>query len=381
MLLDLQPSSRGTTSRKGYFPPVNLLEATSVERSDGFHTSFMTEGERAEVYAFLTHHREATFCHHPGWVKVLQEAYGKPVRFLLLRSEEEELAGVAPIVDMSSWMFGKQWVSLPYQDYGGPLASNPIAESALVDALKHEAVLQGCRLDLRCGNPLTSYYPAPVNDKVAMTLSLEGLTEEVYWKKLNAQVRNQVRKAEKSQVSLKRGGLDQLDAFYSVFCENSRNLGSPVHARRFFESVLEHIPGTEIVTAWREGRCIGGLVRIRFQDTVAIPWAATLKEERIHCANNAMYYDSICMAFRDGFTRVDFGRSTRGEGTFRYKAQWLAQASPLPWYQFDVKGRVLDQLTYAKSSLGLRMVSQVWTRMPLSLANRLGPYLRPTLAA
>jgi serine/alanine adding enzyme len=379
MSIEIQ-SARGT-SRKGFFPPVNLLEANSTERHDGFRTAFMTEDEEAEVNEFLLNHPQATFCHHPGWVKVLHEAYGKEVRFLLLRTSDGNLAGVAPIVDLSSWIFGRQWVSLPYQDYGGLLASSPVAESALVDALKHEAGIQGCRLDIRCGNPLTSYYPAPINDKVAMTLSLEGLTEEVYWKKLNAQVRNQVRKAEKSEVSLKRGRLDQLDAFYSVFCENSRNLGSPVHARSFFESVLEHIPGTEIVTAWREGRCIGGLVRIRFQGTVAIPWAATLKEERIHCANNAMYYDTICMAFRDGFSRVDFGRSTRGEGTFRYKAQWLAQASPLPWYQFDVKGRALDQLTHAKSSLGLRLVSQLWTKMPLSLANRLGPNLRPLLAA
>ncbi len=379
MLLEVQSVRKA--SRKGFFPPVNLLDAASSKTLDGFHTAFMAEGEEAEVHEYILGHSQVTFCHHPGWVKVLQEAYGKTVRFLLLRDEEGALAGAVPIVDVSSRIFGKQWVSLPYQDYGGPLASSPVAESVLVDALKREAILQGCRLDLRCGSPLTSYYPAPVNDKVAMTLSLEGLTEPIYWKQLNAQVRNQVRKAEKSQVSLKRGGLDQLDAFYSVFCDNSRNLGSPAHSRRFFESVLRHVPGTEIVTAWREGRCIGGLVRIRFQGTVAIPWAATIKEERIHCANNAMYYDSICMAFRDGFNRVDFGRSTRGEGTFRYKAQWLAQASPLPWYQFDVQGRALDQLTHAKSSTGLRLVSQVWTRLPLSFANKLGPYLRPMLAA
>lgn len=351
-----------------------------MKNRETFKIAFMAEDQEPEVRNFLIQHPDATFSHHPGWVDVLREAYGRRVLFLVARNGNGSLAGVIPVVDLSSSLFGKQWVSLPYQDYGGPLVSNPAAETALVEALKRKASAHGCRLEIRSGRPMTSY-PAPENDKVAMTLSLEGFTEETYWKKLNARVRNQVRKAEKSDVTLKRGDLDQLDPFYSVFCANSRNQGSPVHARQFFASILHHIPGSEIVTAWREGRCIGGLVRIRFRGVMAIPWAATLKDERVYCPNHAMYYDSIRTALLEGLRVLDFGRSSRGEGTFRYKTQWLAEASPLAWYPFDVQGNALDEVSHPQSSLKLRWGSVVWSHLPLRLVNWLGPRLRHSLAA
>ncbi len=342
--------------------------------------AFMAADQEVEVRDFINGHPDATFGHHPGWAEVLREAYGKQVLFLLARNGNGSIAGVLPVADLSGVLFGKQWVSLPYQDYGGPLVSNLAVENNLVEALKRKASAQGCRLEIRCARPMQSH-PAPDNDKVAMTLLLEGYTEETYWKKLDARVRNQVRKAEKSEVTLKRGGADQLDAFYSVFCVNSKSQGSPVHSRRFFESVLNRMPGTEIVTAWREGRCIGGLVRIRFRGVMAIPWAATLKPERIHCPNHAMYYDSIRTALQEGLKTVDFGRSGRDEGTFRYKIQWLAEASPLAWYPFDAHGNLLNVVAHPKSSLKLRWASEVWKRLPLPLVNWLGPRLRPSLAA
>ncbi len=203
---------------------------------------------------------------------------------------------------------------------------------------------------------------------------------EAYWKSLDAKVRNQVRKSEKSGVTVLWGREERLDDFYSVFCVNMRDLGSPTHARVFFESVLRHFPGAQIVTAHRDGKCIGGLFRILWKGALAIPWASTLKDERVHCPNNALYWESIRYAFRQGCRRVDFGRSTRDEGTYKFKKQWLAQELPLYRYQFDEKGHFLEQATHiATGKLG--WTRNVWAKMPLRLANSLGPMLRGSISA
>ena len=203
---------------------------------------------------------------------------------------------------------------------------------------------------------------------------------DVYWKSLDAKVRNQVRKAEKSGVSVQWGREDRLDEFYEVFCVNMRDLGSPTHAKAFFAAVLGHFPGAAIGTAHRGGKCIGGLIRILWKDELAIPWASTLKDERVHCPNNALYWDAIRFAFDNGCTRVDFGRSTRDEGTYRFKKQWLARESSLYRYQFDDKGHFLER-SWHVSQGKLGWTRNVWAKLPLKLANSLGPMLRGSISA
>jgi len=203
---------------------------------------------------------------------------------------------------------------------------------------------------------------------------------DAYWKRLDAKVRNQVRKAEKSGVTVRWGREERLDEFYEVFCVNMRDLGSPTHAKGFFAAVLKHFPGASIGTAHRDGKCIGGLFRILWKDELVIPWASTLKEERMHCPNNALYWEAIRYAFEQGCARVDFGRSTKDEGTYRFKKQWLARESNLYRYQFDDKGHFLER-SWHVSQGKLGWTRNVWARLPLKLANALGPMVRGSISA
>lgn len=230
--------------------------------------------------------------------------------------------------------------------------------------------------------------PAPIRERAAVAkppaakvaVFAPGDGADAYWKGLDAKVRNQVRKAEKSGVTVKWGREERLDEFYEVFCINMRDLGSPTHAKSWFAAVLKHFPGASIGTAHREGKCIGGLFRILWKDELVIPWASTLKDERVHCPNNALYWEAIRFAFEQGCSRVDFGRSTREEGTYRFKKQWLAQESSLYRYQFDDKGRFLER-SWHVSQGKLGWTRNVWAKLPLKLANSLGPMLRGSISA
>jgi FemAB-related protein (PEP-CTERM system-associated) len=330
--------------------------------------------------SFLDGCPKANYCHDPAWLTVFREAYGKEGFILLWRDPADgSIQGSAPACSLNSLLFGRSLVCLPFLDYGGIAARDPKVEERLREALLVEASARRSTLEIRCLEPLAGLDQAP-NVKVAMTLPLGEAGADAYWKSLDAKVRNQVRKAEKSAVTVKWGREAYLDDFYRVFCVNMRDLGSPTHSKAFFKSVLEHFPGAEVGAAYREGRCIGGLFRILWRGTLAIPWASTLKEERVHCPNNALYWESIRHAFEQGCRLVDFGRSSRDEGTYRFKKQWLAAESPLHWYQFDVKGEALKEVRHASAGK-LGMMKSVWARLPLGVANFAGPMLRGNISA
>jgi FemAB-related protein (PEP-CTERM system-associated) len=335
---------------------------------------------RTAYEEFLNGNSGANYCHDPAWLEVFREGYGKDGSILLWKDPETgKVLGAAPACLLSSRIFGRHLVCLPYLDYGGILARDQAVQERLREALLSRASEFKADLEMRCSAPLAGFPPVP-NIKVAMTLSLNPGGSDAYWKSLDAKVRNQVRKAEKSGVTVAWGREERLDDFYRVFCVNMRDLGSPTHSRLFFASVLKHFPGAEVGAAYREGRCIGGLFRILWRDTLVIPWASTLKEERVHCPNNALYWESIRFAFERNCRLVDFGRSSKEEGTYRFKKQWLAEESPLNWYQYDEGGRARQEVRHAASGK-LGLLKNLWARLPLPVANFAGPLLRGSISA
>jgi serine/alanine adding enzyme len=348
-------------------PTLAELEVNSLQAAD-----------EAEYRAFVESSPAGNYCQDLGWKAVIEATYGKKPDYLICREKETgRIAGVAPAFWMDSLVFGRRLVSLPYLDYGGILADNAEAEDALAEALLEDAHARKAKLEIRQSSPLPNRQ-APANRKVRMVLDLRDLTEEGYWKSLDAKVRNQVRKAGKSEITVRTGRAELLEEFYRVFCVNMRDLGSPVHDLALFRNVLDQFPGAEIALAMWKGLCVGGLVRIHWKHTLAIPWASTLRQYRGYCPNNAIYWDSIATALRRGCETVDFGRSTRDEGTYRFKRQWLAEEGPLPWYSFDPSGR-------APADIGqpgglMQAISGLWTKLPTWYANRLGPSIRGAMS-
>lgn len=331
---------------------------------------------------FLEHSPSATYAQDPAWIEVIREAYGKEAGMVLSVKDDSGGArtvnGLAPFATLASPL-SRQLVCLPYLDYGGPVGEDSATVEALCKELRERALRRGVACEIRSLHPLPGL-AAPVNEKVAMLLPIADTDVDAYWKKLDAKVRNQVRKAEKSAVTVQWGREERLEDFYRVFCVNMRDLGSPVHGRAIFESVLRRFPGASVGTAHREGRCIGGLFRILWRDTLAIPWASTLREARQYCPNNALYWESIRFAFASGCARIDFGRSSKDEGTYKFKKQWLSEEAPLFWYPFDGQGAPLSEVAHAASGK-LKSAQQIWTRLPLGLANFLGPRIRGHISA
>ena len=329
------------------------------------------QGNAAEWDEYVNAHPEANNYHQNGWMRVIQESFGHKTTGLIARDESGKVRGVLPLVQMNSRIFGNFLVSVPFVNYGGLLS----------DSLECAAPLLAAAVDLRdrCGARHVELRhlreePFPLackRHKVTMLLPLAEDPDQ-QWKAFNAKLRNQVRKAEKSGLTARFGGQELLDDFYEVFVRNMRDLGTPVYGRRFFERVLSIFPDTtRIIGVYLEGRIVAAGIASWYRDTLEVPWASSNKDFRTLCPNNLLYWEAIRFAIGEGFRTFDFGRSTPGEGTYKFKEQWGAQPHPLFWQYALRSGESLPELNPDNPKYALAI--RIWQRLPLWVTRFIGP--------
>ena len=333
------------------------------------HVEVRTDAS-ASAAAYVGAHPDATPYHDPAWLDLIARAFGHRTVYLTAETGDG-IAGVLPLVFFSSRVFGRFAVSVPFVNYGGVLADTGEVERALVDrAIALTRAAGGTHLELR---HTRRRFPdlSEKRHKVAMWLALASATD-AQWAGLDRKLRNQVRKAEKHELEIRSGGLEELPAFYEVFARNMRDLGTPVYGVGFFREVLATFPDTTRVFVVRHaGRpAAASLVQWRGA-TIEVPWASALRESNAVCANVFLYWHMLRFAVERGLRRFDFGRSTPGEGTFLFKQQWGAEPQPLVWEYWTASGQPMPDLS-PKNPRYARAI-RAWQRLPVSVANALGP--------
>jgi serine/alanine adding enzyme len=329
-----------------------------------------TDLPREECQRYLGTRPAATSYHDRDWLTVIERAFRHEV-LCLAADTPGGLAGVLPLVFFRSRLFGRFAVSLPFVNYGGIVADDAKAARALLDAaIAHTMERGGTHLELR---HKTQLFPelAAKRHKVAMVLPLAGSVEQ-QWAGLDKKVRNQIRKAEKNELTGKDGGAELLADFYTVFATNMRDLGTPVYTREFFREVLATFPTqARVFCVYFNGQPIAASIVHWRSGTIEVPWASSLRTFNPLCANVYLYWLMLRFAIERGFRRFDFGRSTPGEGTYHFKKQWGAAAEELVWEYWTAAGREMPALT--NSNPKFQRAIRAWQRLPVTVATALGP--------
>lgn len=307
----------------------------------------------------------------PRWLSVLADSLGhRP--YLLQARVEGRVVGQLPLAFVSSLLFGRYLVSLPYLNSAGVTAENDEVARSLIDhAVNLADQLRVRHLELR--HEVRHEHPAlaaELTTKVHMRLALPGTSGEL-WKQLDSKVRNQVRKGEKNELEVHWGGVDRLDDFYSVFSRNMRDLGTPVYARSLFESILTRFEDqAEICSIRLGGMPIAAALLVHGAQTTEVPSASSLRRFNGTNANMFMYWQLLHRAVDRSQATFDFGRSSVDSSTFRFKRQWGAVRIPATW-QYHVRAGSPEQMRPERG--GFKLASRIWRRLPLAASNRLGP--------
>ena len=326
------------------------------------------EGRMAK---YLAQRADSSLSHDPAWAKILHASLGhQPYTLEALRGPRT--VGMLPLALVSSWLFGRQLVSLPYLNLGGPIADDAAAEQALLD----EACALADRLDakhLELRNPRRFDHPKLTKertDKVRMILPLPA-NVELLWKAFKPEVRNQIRKGEKHELAAVWGGKELLPEFYSVFARNMRDLGTPVYGKELFANILSTLGERAELCVVRLGNLpVAAALLLHGRDATEVPSASALREHNKTNANMFMYWQLLQRALARGQRAFDFGRSSEGSGTYKFKKQWGAEPQPSVWQYYPRTGDVGDA---RPDNPKLQRKIEMWKKLPLWLANLAGP--------
>jgi FemAB-related protein (PEP-CTERM system-associated) len=314
-------------------------------------------------------------CYHLiGWKNVIEETFGHKTYYLLSEGERSEINGILPLVHLKSIPFGSFMVSLPYFNYGGICAdSNGARDQLLKEAIDIAWGKKAEHIELRHKEALEIGLPAKTS-KVCMRLGLPQKAEDL-WESFTSNLRRKIRRPVKEGIFVKFGGGKELDNFYRVFSINMRDLGTPVYPKKFFANILNSFNDrTWICTVFtKENKAVASGFLVGFKDQLEIPWVSSLRSHNRYYTNMFLYWHVLKFACENHYRFFDFGRSTPGEGTYKFKEQWGAKPVQLYWHYWLRKGGLLPELNPKNPKY--RLAIKVWQTLPVGFTRLLGPLI------
>ena len=305
---------------------------------------------------------QGKLCHLPEWGLAVGRALNHEPLYLVA-TERGRVCGVLPLMVVKSGLLGNRVISQAFSNYGGPLAErvdicSELLRRAFELARRHQCpVVESRSLEQMPGNPLVS------DDKVCMVLPLAPDPEEI-WRGLRSEIRNRIRKAEKSGLVAVSGGEELLDDFYDVWTIRMRQLGTPCYSRHLFQDLLRCFPACTRVFLVKDGqRTVAAGFFHHFNGLAECRWAAARTGSNGLSPNTLLYWSAIKYYCLAGQYRFDFGRSTIGSSQYEFKRRWGGTQSQL-YYQYWIQpGHELSPIR--PDNPRYKRMAAIWKRLPL----------------
>lgn len=332
----------------------------------------------AQWNEFVAARPSASVYYLSAWTSLANTIFGHQCWFVEARDAEDQLIGILPVVQQKS-LLGNFATSVAFFNSGGPLSDCAEVDLALMEHARTLAKAAGCSyLELRDVRKRECDWPART-DKVSMVRSLPATFEELS-KQLGSKLRSQARRADRESPTVRTGGIELIDDFYAVFAANMRDLGTPVYPKRFFSAIVTEFPQLcrIVVIDDKAGPAAAGFLVI-YNGRAEIPWASCTAAAKPLGYNMKLYWEVLRYVIEQGCSTFDFGRSSVDAGTYKFKEQWGPTPVPLYWYRWERNPAALDARHDGERGKVMQYASAMWQRLPLGIANTLGPFISPHL--
>jgi FemAB-related protein (PEP-CTERM system-associated) len=321
--------------------------------------------------AFVSTCPGATFFHRAGWQRILTDVFRHDTYFLYAEAGGQ-IEGVLPLAHVNSLLFGKSLVSLPFAVYGGVAARTEPAALALEEEAQRLGRSLGVdHLELRQVAPRHADWPL---QDLYVTFRREILQDEqANLLAIPRKQRAMVRKGSKNGL---RSELDDgVQRFFPLYADNVHRHGTPAMPRKYFQALCDEFRADcEVLTVVSpEGRALSSVLSFYFRDEVLPYYAGDVVRARDLAANDFKYWELMRRSCARGVKVFDYGRSKQGTGSYSFKKNWGFEPSPLHYEYQLYKRDAIPQNN--PSNAKYKLMIQAWRRLPIGLANWLGPFV------
>ena len=322
--------------------------------------------------SFAAREPEASFFHQARWRQVLTRRLKKRT-FYRSAWRNGSLVGILPLTEIRSRIFGHSLISPGFGICGGIVAADHEVRQALAaDAAHLGQSLNVDYVELRHEQSQNIGWLTPAPRFFVFRRDLAAATDE-NMKAIPRKKRADLRKAiGNSTLRVEHG--QNFDAFFQLYSVSLRNLGTPILPRSYYSALMSNF-GSQVEISIVHGReyPVAAVMSFRWKDCVYPYYGGAVPEARALHAYDLLYWSVMCRAVERGIKRFDFGRSRAGSTAFDYKSFWGFSPTPL-YYQYHLGAN--GSLPHnSPDNPKFRLFIESWKRLPMPLANAIGPLL------
>jgi FemAB-related protein (PEP-CTERM system-associated) len=318
---------------------------------------------------------EATFFHKSAWKRVIETSFGHRTHYLLAE-RGAEIAGVLPLAEVKSFLFGHALVSLPFCAYGGVAAVETEAVAALHAAARDLGRQLGAgHLELRDRTVRERDWP---RQDLYVTFRRPILPEvEANLVAIPRKQRAMVRKGIEGRLASRIDA--DVDTFFALYADNMHRQGTPPLPKRYFQALRDAFGGDcEVLTVVAPGgEALSSVLSFYFRDEVLPYYAGDVAAARDLAANDFKYWELMRRGCERGYRVFDYGRSKRGTGAFDFKKHWGFEPTPLAYEYCLYRTERIPE--HNPLNPKYRLLIALWRRLPIAVANALGPHVVKSL--
>lgn len=317
--------------------------------------------------------RTDTHCTDSGrWRLLFQELYGLR-NYSYVFIESGAVKGLVSLYHFRSPFMGNFLVTSPFFGYGGLYANDDDIRDALLAKVREEATALGVDyVELRLRATLPPPFKA-ADDYLESDLDLSETRELIWTKQLSSNVRQNIRRARKSDLELRMSSDHR--PCHRMLRRTLRALGTPFHGETMFELLLEHFADeTSFSEVWHQGELVASGVVMNFDDSIITPYIGSLKHLGRLRANYYQYWGIIEYCLEHGVPRFELGRSPKGSTHIRFKRKWGAKDVEVSYNYLVVNPRK-SYRNVPTLPPAYRLATETWKRLPLTVTSLLGPRL------
>ncbi len=339
--------------------------------------SILSASDKVDWDRYVEEHPYGSFFHLYGWGEVIQSCYGYETIYLVAR-RGERVVGVANFVDVKAPLLGRSLVSTAFTVGGGPIGD----DQSVVDALGAAIVQHGFDrnvqyIESRTKNLVLDGWHLKSAKHAEFELEIPEELDahlKLVPRKRRADLRKALAMSEAGELQIRYE--DDVDSFYSLYARSLRRLGTPVMPKRFLQELFR-VFGNQVDISFvdHKGVCVAGLFSFHFKER-ALPYYVGMAPGSRECrAHDFIYWSAMRRAVSLGHPVFDFGRSKIDSGPYQYKKLWGAVPQPVSYQCKLIRADEIPDVN--PNNPKFRYFSAAWKKLPLPIANIVGPILAP----
>ncbi len=298
----------------------------------GCRVAPITAADEAAYGAYVAAHPDAMLYHSLPYVQMIAGLTAARNDTIVSCDSDGNINGVLPVLSKDGPL-GRIVNSLPYYgSNGGPLASTPAVESALVDAYNELARSEAVASATMVGNPLAA---APRED-VAQTLTDHRIGQfttlayvarhaDALMESFHHKTRNMVRKSLKSGLTV-RVENDMVEFLRDVHQENLRAIGGLAKSDEFFECFPRRFQPDRDFRIWvarDAGEPVAAMLLFYFRGAVEYFTPVVREAYRAKQPLTRLIFESMVDASERGFSLWNWGGTwATQDGLYLFKSRW-----------------------------------------------------------